>query len=85
MSKFILTNEDKYSQVISNLAIGYKLNRLYNTDKCALLLGIAELDNFPNTPVAVVIDEAVNLSAKYSTEGSTNFVNGILSEYVRRK
>ena len=57
---------DKNLDVISNLAIGYKLDRLFNTDKCALLIGIAELDNFPETPVAVVIDEAVSLSAKYS-------------------
>ena len=76
---------DKNLDVISNLAIGYKLDRLFNTDKCALLIGIAELDNFPETPVAVVIDEAVSLSAKYSTEKSTDFVNGILSNYVRSK
>lgn len=76
---------DKNLKVISDLAIGYKLNRLFNVDKCALLIGIAELDAFPETPVAVVIDEAVSLSAKYSTEKSTDFVNGILSNYVRGK
>ncbi len=76
---------EKNLNVISNLAIGYKLNRLFNVDKCALLIGITELDNFPDTPVPVVIDEAVSLSAKYSTEKSTDFVNGILSNYVRGK
>ncbi len=76
---------DKNLNVISNLAIGYKLNRLFNVDKCVLLIGIAELDAFPDTPVPVVIDEAVSLSAKYSTEKSTDFVNGILSNYVRGK
>ena len=77
--------KEEYLGVIENLAVGYKLNRLYNADKCALLIGIAELNAFKDTPIAVVINEAVNLSAKFSTENSTNFVNGVLSEYVRGK
>ena len=76
---------EKNLSAISDLAIGYKLDRLFNADKCALLIGIAELDNFKETPIPVVIDEAVSLSAKYSTEKSTDFVNGILSNYVRGK
>ncbi len=78
-------DEEKNLQVISSLAIGYKLNRLINVDKCALLIGLAELDNFPGTDVPIVIDEAVGISARFSTEKSTDFVNGILSEYVRRR
>ena len=46
-------------------------------------MGMAELDNFRDTPVAVVINETVNITAKYSTENSTNFVNGILAEFVK--
>ncbi len=76
---------EQYLNKIEELSIGYKLNRLYNVDKCALMLGMAELDNFPDTPIAVVIDETVNIVAKYSTENSTDFVNGILAEYVKEK
>ena len=49
------------------------------------MLGMAELDNFPDTPVAVVINETVNVAGKYSTENSTSFINGILAEYSRGK
>lgn len=76
-------NETKYLDKISELSVGYKLSRIHNADKCALLIGIAELDCFKETPVAVVIDEAVNIVSKYSTENSTDFVNGILSSYVK--
>ena len=76
-------NMDKYLEKIENLAIGYKINRLYNADKCALLIGMAELDYFKQTPIAVIINETVNLVAKYSTENSTNFVNGILATYSK--
>ena len=82
---FVQNNRDKYLNKIEELSIGYRLNRLYNVDKCALMLGMAELDNFAKTPIAVVIDETVNIVAKYSTENSTDFVNGILAEYVKEK
>ena len=74
---------DKYLKSIDRLSIGFNLERLHRADKCALLLGMAELENFKETPVAVVINEAVNLVAKFSTENSTNFVNGILAEFAK--
>ena len=81
----VVDNETEYLSSIETLSIGYKLNRVLAADKCALLIGMAELNAFTETPVPVVIDEAVKLSAKYSTENSTDFVNGILAEYSRRK
>ena len=74
---------DKYIAKIEELSIGFKLDRLHRADKCAILLGMAELDNFKDTPIAVVINETVNIVAKYSTESSTSFVNGILAEFSK--
>ena len=82
---FVIDNEQKYLDAITRLSIGYKLNRVHNADKSALIIGMAELDNFPETPVPVVIDESVNMVAKYSTENSTDFVNGVLAEYAKEK
>ena len=81
----INNKKDELLETISKLAVGYKLDRLYLADKCALLIGIAELNNFPQTPIPVVVNEAVNLAAKYSTDNSTNFVNGIMAEYIKEK
>lgn len=78
------SNEEKYLNKIEELSNGYALNRLHRADKCALIIGMAELDNF-DTPPFVVVDEAVNLVAKFSTESSTNFVNGILAECIKEK
>ncbi len=75
--------QNMYLQTISELSVGFSLDRVFNTDKCAIVIGMAELDNFPQTPTAVIVDEAVKLVAKYSTEKSTYFVNGILGEYAR--
>ena len=78
-------DKEKYLADIERLAVGYKVSRLFTADKCALLIGMAELDSFTKTPIAVVVDETVKLAAKFSTENSTNFVNGILAEYAREK
>ncbi len=75
--------QEKYLSNIEKLSIGFNLERLHRADKCALLLGMAELENFKETPIAVVINETVNIVAKYSTENSTDFVNGILAEFAK--
>ena len=79
----IETNKDKFLTELDNIAVGYKVNRLYNTDKCALLVGMAELVSFPETDLPIIIDESVKLCAKYSTERSTDFVNGILAKFAK--
>lgn len=80
---FVTEGKDKYLKTIEELSEGFSLNRIFTIDKCALLIGMAELENCPETPTPVVIDEAVKLVAKYSAEKSTDFVNGILAEYSR--
>ena len=76
---------DFYLTEIERLSVGFKLSRVFNADKCAILIGMAELDAFNETPVPVAINEAVNLAAKYSTEKSADFVNGLLAAYSRAK
>ena len=73
---------DKYFTAMSELSVGFSASRIFNADKCAIIIGMAELDKF-DTPFIVAIDEAVGLSSKYSTEKSANFVNGILANYYK--
>jgi N utilization substance protein B len=48
-------------------------------DRNVLRLGAYELAHRPEVPVAVVIDEAVELVKRFSTDDSGRFVNGVLS------
>lgn len=84
LKKFIDEGKEKYFGIIEELSVGYKLNRVFNADKCILLIGMAELENFKETDVPVIIDEAVKIARRFSTEKSTDFVNGLLAEYARR-
>lgn len=74
-------NYDALIKSISDLAVNYLLERVYPTDKCALLIGICEMTYFDDVPNIVAIDEALNLCKKYSTENSLSFVNGIFAKY----
>ena len=80
----IITNSETINNDISDLAHGYKLERLYSTDKCALQIAICEMRYFDDVPNIVAISEAMELVRKYSTAESPNFVNGILAEFKKR-
>ena len=72
-------HKEEIEQIIADHAHGYKFERIFSTDKCALYIAVAELKYFPDIPPVVSIDEAISLVRKYSTEESMNFVNGILA------
>ena len=64
---------------IAAAAVGWPLERMAVVDRLVLRLAVAELLDPDGPPVAVVIDEAVELAKAYSTEESGGFVNGILA------
>ncbi len=70
---------DELDEVIGRLAKGWAVDRMAVLDRAILRLGAFELLACPETPVAVVISEAVELAKRYSTEESGKFVNGVLA------
>jgi len=64
---------------IAAAAVGWPLGRMAVVDRLVLRLAVAELLDPEGPPMAVVIDEAVELAKAYSTEESGSFVNGILA------
>lgn len=81
--KLVLTHFAKNYEVINkkisaNLK-GYTLERLNKIDLAIITLAIIELDYIKENPKQVVINEAVELAKKYSTENSPKFVNGFLA------
>ncbi|NBU37132.1 MAG: transcription antitermination factor NusB [Actinobacteria bacterium] len=68
---------------ISSHSRGWTIERMPALDRAILRLGIFELESRPDVPVAVVIDEAVELAKRFSTDDSGKFVNGILAAVAR--
>ena len=67
---------------IQKYSTGWDISRLVKMDKDILRIAITELLYIKDTPVKVVVDEAVELAKKYSTEDSSSFVNGILAKVI---
>ena len=57
----------------------WRAERLAQVDLAVLRLAVYEMCFCDDIPVAVAIDEAVELAKEYSTEDSSRFVNGVLS------
>jgi N utilization substance protein B len=53
-------------------------------DRNVLRLAIYELLDRPEVPVAVIINEAVELAKRFSTEESGRYVNGVLSAIAKQ-
>ena len=66
-------------RVIGRYATGWRVERMPVVDRNVLRLGTYELIS-TDTPVGVIVSEAVELSKRFSTERSGKFVNGILGK-----
>jgi N utilization substance protein B len=63
-------------------AKGWSLQRMPAIDRNVLRVGAFELLGRRDVPVAVVLDEAVELAKRFSTDDSGRFVNGVLAALV---
>jgi N utilization substance protein B len=63
----------------------WRLDRLAAVDRNILRLAMYELLFLPNTPHAVVIDEAIEIAKKFGAEESPRFVNGVLDGFIKRR
>lgn len=70
-------------KLLSEAAAHWKLARMAPVDRNVLRLGAYELLE-TDTPVQVVIDEAVELAKRFGGEDSPAFVNGILDAIARQ-
>jgi len=69
-------------ELIASNAHDWSFERLALIDRLVMTLAIAELLLAEPPPVAVVLDEAVELAKEYSTDASGAFVNGVLAACV---
>jgi transcription antitermination protein NusB len=80
--KGVEAKSDQLDVAIAAKAKGWTLERMPVLDLNVLRLGAFELSERPEVPVAVVLDEAVTLAKRFSTDDSGKFVNGVLSALV---
>lgn len=70
--------------LISEMSRDWPLERMPAMDRAVLRLATYELVAQDGVPTAVIIDEAVELAKRYSTDDSGRFVNGVLAAIAPR-
>ncbi len=73
-----LARREEIDALIEKQAEHWKVERMAAIDRNILRLGIFELLAYPETPRAVVIDEALEVAKRFSAAESAEFINGIL-------
>ncbi len=85
-----INNEDKYRELIDRFVntSTWDSKRIPLMDVVILLAAIAEIVAYPQIPLAVSINEYVEIANTYSTDKSGSFVNGMLfsiSKYLNQE
>ncbi len=77
MESFNAHKDELKNQIEKHLK-NFEYNRVFKIDLALIYLALTEI-LYCNTPKAVAINEALELSKLYSTEKSKKFINGVLS------
>ncbi|KRM77372.1 transcription antitermination factor NusB [Secundilactobacillus collinoides] len=79
----VLDNQAALDEKIKQyLMQGWTLSRIAKTDLVILRLAFFEMDNEPDIPKRVALNEALELAKQFSDDRSRRFINGVLAHEV---
>lgn len=73
----VKNNQKEITALANKYLLNWEIDRLSKVDKAIISIAIYEL-KYTDTPYKIVIDEALNLSHKYSDENVTKMINAML-------
>lgn len=73
----VIKNQNEINTIANKYLKNWTIDRLNQVDQAILSMGIYEL-KYTETPSIVSINEAIELSKKYSDEDVTKMINGVL-------
>jgi N utilization substance protein B len=74
---------DDLDRIIRSYLENWDFERVSLVDRNILRFALAEVLYFPDVPSRVIIDEAIEIARRYSSEEAGRFVNGLLDRFVR--
>jgi N utilization substance protein B len=83
LARKVLENQDELDAKLASAAVHWDLERIAIVDKLIIRCATAELMYFPDVPLRVAINEAVDIAKKFSTGESSRFVNGVLDAIAK--
>ena len=80
----VSSRRTELDEIITEHSHTWTIHRMPAIDRNILRLAIYELMDRPEVPIAVIINEAVELAKRFSTEESGRYVNGVLSAIAKK-
>lgn len=77
-------HKDELKLEIEGHLKNFDYSRVFRVDLALIYLALTEI-KYCQSPKAVAINEALELSKKYSTEKSSKFINGLISAIINNK
>ena len=79
----VTENLSKIDEILSGALDNWKIERISKVNLTILRLAVAEMLYLDDVPGRVAINEAIELTKRYSDEKSKAFVNGILDRVLK--
>jgi N utilization substance protein B len=76
----VCIKKSKIDSLIRKYVKNWELDRMAVIDRNIIRLAAYEIIVTRDTPINVIIDEAIEIAKKYSTKDSGKFVNGVLDK-----
>jgi len=73
----------KADKLIEENLLNWRIERVSTIERLILRMAIAETIEFPDIPIQVTINEAVEIAKKYASEKGSKFVNGLLDKILK--
>jgi N utilization substance protein B len=82
---FLKTMEKRadLDQIIHSLLENWAPERVSLVDRNILRFALAEVLYFPDIPARVIIDEAIEVAHRFSSEQAGGFINGLVDKFVK--
>jgi transcription antitermination protein NusB len=82
---FLKTMEKRadLDQIIHSLLENWAPERVSLVDRNILRFALAEVLYFPEVPARVIIDEAIEVAHRFSSEQAGGFINGLVDKFVK--
>lgn len=70
---------------IARCADNWRIDRIDRVTLTVLRLAVCEIDYFPEIPIEISVNEALELARHFGEEDSVGFINGVLGKYAKGK
>lgn len=84
LHKYTIENGEYYRTLIEEKSINWDMHRIALMDTVIMQTALAEITSFPTIPVAVSINEYINISKMYSTNRNWSYVNATLDNITKQ-